>query len=52
MTIHENRDDIIRRMIDQKQTTERRMLSSKEIQEIYEYVVKEVMPRIYSEEQE
>lgn len=44
MNEQDNRDDIIKRVIDHKQNNERRTLTSKEKDDIVEYVKRDVIP--------
>ena len=43
----ENRDDLVKRVVAQREKDERRVTTSKEKEQIAEYIKKDVMPRIY-----
>jgi hypothetical protein len=47
MNERENRDDIVKRVIDHKQANERRHLTAKERQAVVEYVKKDILPPVY-----
>jgi hypothetical protein len=45
----ENRDDLIKKVIDQKQKTARKLLNTAERRKAEEYVKREIMPRVYED---
>jgi hypothetical protein len=47
MDKHENRDDLIKRVIEQTAKNEKRHVDSKEREKIAKMVIKDIMPKIY-----
>lgn len=52
MNPRENRDDIVKRVIDQEQKFKQRTLTSKEKERVVEYVKKEILPRVYEDKKD
>lgn len=50
MNEQENKDDLVRRVIEQKQKTERRELTPKEKRDAEKFVVQKVLPQVYEKE--